>query len=152
MRTETLEVRGMTCGGCERRIRAAVSALPGVADVVGPESVPARLRPLYQGAGGSAVEVVPRASPFSGTARDLVDRIRALPGHGTSFEVTGQTAGELDFLRQIEHRAPWALGAIFLASYLVLAFAFRSALLPAKAVVMNTLSIAASFGVLVWVF
>ena len=34
MRTETLEVRGMTCGGCERRIRAAVSALPGVADVV----------------------------------------------------------------------------------------------------------------------
>ena len=31
MRTETLEVRGMTCGGCERRIRDAVSALPGVA-------------------------------------------------------------------------------------------------------------------------
>ena len=34
MRTETLEVRGMTCGGCERRIRDAVSGLPGVAVVV----------------------------------------------------------------------------------------------------------------------
>lgn len=34
MRTETLEVRGMTCGGCERRIRDAVSALPGVTSVV----------------------------------------------------------------------------------------------------------------------
>jgi len=34
MRTETLDVRGMTCGGCERRIREAVSALPGVSTVV----------------------------------------------------------------------------------------------------------------------
>lgn len=34
MRTEALEVRGMTCGGCERRIRDAVSGLPGIATVV----------------------------------------------------------------------------------------------------------------------
>jgi copper chaperone len=34
VRTETLGVRGMTCGGCERRVNDAVSAIPGVAAVV----------------------------------------------------------------------------------------------------------------------
>jgi copper chaperone len=34
VRTETLDVRGMTCGGCERRVNDAVSAIPGVVAVV----------------------------------------------------------------------------------------------------------------------
>lgn len=34
MRTETIEVHGMMCGGCEQRVHAAVSALDGVSDVV----------------------------------------------------------------------------------------------------------------------
>jgi len=34
VRTETIEVHGMMCGGCERRVREAVSALDGVSDVV----------------------------------------------------------------------------------------------------------------------
>ena len=82
----------------------------------------------------------------------MVRRIRRLPGHGPRFLVTGETAGELDFLAQIEGRAPWAVAFVFAASYLVLAVAFRSVLLPVKAIVMNSLSIAGAFGVLVWVF
>ena len=45
----------------------------------------------------------------------------ACPGHGPRFLVTGETAGELDFLAQIEDRAPWAAAFVFLATYLVLA-------------------------------
>jgi len=120
----------------------SLARVPGVARVARVESGPA----------GTAVELTPAVSPFSDAGRDVVRRIRRLPGHGPRFLVTGETAGELDFLAQIEGRAPWAVAFVFAASYLVLAAAFRSVLLPVKAIVMNTLSIAGAFGVLVWVF
>jgi RND superfamily putative drug exporter len=119
-----------------------LAAVPGVAGVAQVE----------RGPRGSAIDLTPAVSPFTDAGRNVVDRIRALPGHGPRFLVTGETAGELDFLAQIEDRAPWAAAFVILASYLVLALAFRSALLPLKAIVMNCLSIAGAFGVLVWVF
>jgi putative drug exporter of the RND superfamily len=112
----------------------------------------ARVAGVQRGPRGSAIDVTPAVSPFTDAGRSVVDRIRALPGHGPQFLVTGETAGELDFLAQIEGRAPWAAAFVVLASYLVLAVAFRSLLLPLKAIVMNSLSIVGAFGVLVWVF
>jgi RND superfamily putative drug exporter len=140
--------RGGDVAGLERR----AAAVPGVASVRGPASASPAVRASLEGAGGAAVEVVLEADPHSAAARRVVERIRALPGHGDGFLVTGQTAGELDFLDQIESRAPWAVAFIFAVTYAVLFLAFRSALLPVKAIVMNTLSIAASLGVLVWIF
>jgi uncharacterized membrane protein YdfJ with MMPL/SSD domain len=123
-------------------LAARASRLPGAAGVVD----------VTRNARGAAVEIAPRANPFSEQARDLVREIRRLPGHGSLFVVTGQTAGELDFLDQIRSRAPYAVAWVFMVSYLILFAAFRSALLPLKAIVMNSLSIAASLGVLVWIF
>jgi RND superfamily putative drug exporter len=111
-----------------------------------------RVAQVQRGPGGAAIDLVPSVSPFTDAGRQVVRRIRRLPGHGPRFLVTGETAGELDFLAQIEGRAPWAAAFVFAASYLVLAVAFRSVLLPVKAIVMNSLSIAGAFGVLVWVF
>jgi putative drug exporter of the RND superfamily len=129
---------GTDLGPLVRRL----AAVPGVA----------RVARVQRGPRGSAIDLVPAVSPFTDAGRRVVDRIRALPGHGPRFLVTGETAGELDFLAQIEGRAPWAAAFVVLASYLVLALAFRSLLLPLKAIVMNSLSIAGAFGVLVWVF
>ena len=112
----------------------------------------ARIAQVERGPGGTAIDLMPAVSPFTDAGRAVVTRIRRLPGHGPRFLVTGETAGELDFLAQIEDRAPVAVAFVFLATYLVLALAFRSVLLPLKAIVMNTLSIAGAFGVLVWVF
>jgi uncharacterized membrane protein YdfJ with MMPL/SSD domain len=121
---------------------ARARAVPGVAAVAGVQSGP----------GGSAISLIGTAQPSTAAARDLIGRLRALPGHGSAFLVTGETAGELDFLNQIRDRAPWAVGLIFAATYLVLLIAFRSVLLPLKAIVMNSLSIGGALGVLVWVF
>jgi trehalose monomycolate/heme transporter len=107
---------------------------------------------IERGPGGSAIDLTPAADPFTGAGRAVVNRVRSLPGHGPEFLVTGETAGELDFLAQIENRAPWAALVVFLATYVVLTAAFGSLLLPLKAIIMNTLSIAAAFGVLVWIF
>jgi RND superfamily putative drug exporter len=119
-----------------------LAAVPGVA----------RVAAVQRGPRGSAIDLTPAVSPFTDAGRAVVDRIRALPGHGPLFLVTGETAGELDFLAQIKGRAPWAAAFVILATYFVLALAFRSVLLPVKAIVMNSLSIAGAFGVLVWVF
>ena len=139
---------GVRLDPLERR----VAAVPGVAAALGPDQVPPGQRRAFTGPSGSVIEVTGAMNPFSNAARRLVGRLRALPGHGTAFWVTGETAGARDFLSQIQGRAPWAYAAIVIAMYAVLAAAFRSVLLPLKAIIMNTLSVAATFGVLVWVF
>jgi RND superfamily putative drug exporter len=66
--------------------------------------------------------------------------------------VTGHTAFDLDFLALVRAHAPRAVALIVAATYVVLFMLLGSILLPAKAVVMNFLSISASYGALVWIF
>jgi len=82
-------------------------------------------------------------------ARDL----RALdPGPGASALVGGTSASTVDLVDSIGGRLPW-MGAFVVAVMLVLLFlAFGSLVLPLKAVVMNVVSLGASFGVVTWIF
>src|SRR5262249_50175143 len=66
--------------------------------------------------------------------------------------VTGHTAFDIDFSQLVRHNAPRAVALIVVATYVVLFLLLGSILLPAKAVVMNFLSITASYGALVWIF
>jgi uncharacterized membrane protein YdfJ with MMPL/SSD domain len=66
--------------------------------------------------------------------------------------VTGQTALDLDFAQAIARHAPVTVAVIMVATYLVLVLLLGSLLLPLTAVVMNVLSISASYGALVWIF
>ena len=86
-------------------------------------------------------------------ARELVKRIRALPDPPDGeLLVTGATAFDVDTIDFITSRATRAVPFVVLATYVALFFLLGSVLLPLKAVVMNLLSIAASFGALVFVF
>jgi RND superfamily putative drug exporter len=91
--------------------------------------------------------------PSSAGARALVDEIRS--GHppvGGRLLVTGQTAFDLDIIDLVTRHAPLTVGLVMLATYVVLFLLLGSVLLPLKAVVMNLLSITASYGALVWIF
>lgn len=66
--------------------------------------------------------------------------------------VTGAPAVLVDLLVRLRERAPFALGFTGIAMFFVLAWAFRSVVVPLKAIVMNCLSMTASFGALVWIF
>src|SRR3989441_1935816 len=66
--------------------------------------------------------------------------------------LTGPTAFDLDFIQVVRDAAPAAIAFVVLATYLALFWLLRSVLLPLKAVVMNLLSITASYGALVWIF
>jgi RND superfamily putative drug exporter len=95
----------------------------------------------------------------SGTqeSMDLVQRIRDryVPEAGfrnAEVIVTGAPAFGVDFIDRAYGAFPWLILAVLVLSYLLLLRAFRSIVLPAKAVVMNLLSVAATYGVLVLVF
>lgn len=99
------------------------------------------------------VQVIPRVSPTSHEAQDLVRAIRALRHDiGMRVWVDGTAAEVLDVTARLYEQFPRALLLIVVAIYLVLLVQFRSLVLPLKAVAMNTLSILASYGALVLVF
>lgn len=130
-------------------LRQAIEADPAVAAVTN-----ALDEPGGAGVGRDLVllDVTATHTPASDGARDLVGRIRDLPLTGGQVLVTGPDAVSRDLADTIASDAPWALGFVVLAVYLVLLLTLRSVLLPLKAVVMTLLSITASFGALVWVF
>jgi RND superfamily putative drug exporter len=101
-----------------------------------------------------AVLTVLSARPAgSDAARALVRAIRALhPAGDGQLLVTGQPAYDLDTVALIARDAPAALGFIVVMTYLVLFVLLGSVVLPLKAVLTDMLSIAASFGLLVWIF
>ncbi|GLZ75644.1 membrane protein [Actinorhabdospora filicis] len=87
--------------------------------------------------------------PESGDARAIVRDIRDL---GPSVHVTGQTAILEDQLTGLTDRLPWMALLVAGVTLILLFLAFGSVLLPIKAVLMNVVSIGASFGVIVWIF
>ncbi|HEV8656374.1 MAG TPA: MMPL family transporter [Candidatus Limnocylindria bacterium] len=98
-------------------------------------------------------DVVASHALYSDEARQLVRDIRAIepPTAGEKL-VTGFTAIDLDTVNFIVGRTPTAVAFVMLATIVVLFILLGSVVLPLKAVVMNLLSISASFGALVWVF
>ncbi len=66
--------------------------------------------------------------------------------------VTGQTAASADFNHQLKHAMPLVIGFVLAFAFLLLLFAFRSLVVPLLAILLNLLSVAAAYGVLVMVF
>jgi RND superfamily putative drug exporter len=133
---------------------------------IAPSSViaPARLTPAQAHTASlldPANQVVQiRASGYSDsgttTATNLVHRIREqyVPAAGFPGKVlvTGAPEFGVDFLAKAYGAFPWLLAAVLVLSYFLLLRAFRSVILPIKAVFMNLLSVAATYGVLVVLF
>jgi RND superfamily putative drug exporter len=120
-----------------------VAALPGVtsADVTG------------VGGNAARVSLQHELDPQSVQARELVSDVRAVPPpEGATVLVAGPTAQLVDLLAGLRHYLPWMILSMVLATLLLLFLAFGSVVLPVKAVIMNVLSLSASFGALVWVF
>src|SRR3954454_56407 len=109
---------------------------------------------------GRIVQIRAAGRTDAGTqaAIDLVERIRTrhVPAArfpaGSDVLLTGAPAFGVDFVDKAYGAFPWLLLAVLLVSYLLLPRAFRSVVLPAKAVIMNLLSVSAAYGVLVLAF
>ena len=99
------------------------------------------------------VEVISKYQLLDMDSKTLVQTIRNTdPGHGIKILVDGGTAGNIDYVTSLYSDFPTAVLIVAITTYIVLLFLFRSLVLPLKALIMNTLSILASYGALVIIF
>ncbi|MCL1601607.1 MAG: MMPL family transporter [Actinomycetia bacterium] len=80
------------------------------------------------------------------------DVVPTLSDSSTRVLVGGETAGTLDFLVQTDKYTPIVFAVVLGLSFVLLTVAFRSVVIPAKAIVMNLLSVAAAYGLVVAFF
>lgn len=94
--------------------------------------------------------LMPDIDPSSSQAHQLIRDLRI--ELGDIGLVDGKTASEVDFNDALAEGAPFAIGVIILATFILLFLMTGSILVPLKALVINILSIAASLGITTWVF
>ncbi|SBW19877.1 MmpL domain-containing protein [Candidatus Protofrankia californiensis] len=136
-------VQSPVAGDVVRRARAVDGVVTATAPT-GPES---------NQAGTSLIIAVPDKETAGGSSTDPIRRMRSalhdVPG---VIGLTGIGALQLDYLHGVYGVFPWALALIVIVTYVLLVRAFRSLLLPLKAVLLNLVSLGATFGatVLFW--
>ncbi|MFF9120514.1 MMPL family transporter [Streptomyces massasporeus] len=107
--------------------------------------------PQTSAAGDTVVlTTLPTTAPADAETSATLERIRDLVPDNVA--VSGMTAMTDDLTRQLAVTLPVFVGAILVASFLLLMLVFRSIAIPVKAVVMNLLSIGGAYGVVVAVF
>ncbi|MFI5273509.1 MAG: MMPL family transporter, partial [Ktedonobacterales bacterium] len=107
----------------------------------------------YAGSDVTMVQVISKYGMLDARSEALVQAIRATaPPAGLRVLVDGGTGGVIDYVNTLYGAFPMALLIVALVTYLVLMLLFRSLVLPLKALVMNALSIMASYGSLVFIF
>jgi RND superfamily putative drug exporter len=121
---------------------AAIAKVGGVQTTVAPAD--------WRRDGTAIVTIIPTADANSAAGRATLDRIRATEIAGVT--VGGEAAQSADFLHAVYGNFPLMILAISILTFVLLARAFRSLVLPLKAVLLNLLSVAAAWGltVLVW--
>jgi trehalose monomycolate/heme transporter len=101
----------------------------------------------------SLISVTYTGEPTGDVAHDAVREIRDLvPPAGADVSVSGRSAADVDLLDSLWTLLPWMALIMASATLVLLFLAFGSVVLPVKAVLMNLVSIGASFGVVVWAF
>jgi putative drug exporter of the RND superfamily len=100
------------------------------------------------------ITVVPKGSPTSSVTKDLVNETRdtTIPASGVDAHVGGSTAQQLDLADLIAKRLPLIIAVVVGLSMLLLLVAFRSAIVPLQAAVVNLLAVGAAYGIVTAVF
>jgi RND superfamily putative drug exporter len=100
---------------------------------------------------GALFDVATSVDPFSGRGSDLVHHLRDAEASWPVY-FSGAAAFNVDAMAGLGQDLPLALGLIALATFVVLFLFTGSVVVPLKALVLNLLSLSATFGAMVWVF
>jgi putative drug exporter of the RND superfamily len=130
-------------GADPHAIAAKVSKVDGVAGA----AVPAG----WQRGESSIVEAFPAIDGAAPGIQRIVDRVDASL-QGTGGTLGGTAATDRDFVHAIYGNFPYVLAFVLILTLILLARAFRSIVLPIKAAVLNLVSLAAAFGIVVFIF
>jgi len=134
------------------KLRTTLAGTPGVAAVSQPN--------VNEKGDAATLTVIPTSKPQDSATKDLLStlRDRVVPAATKSapalaaVSIGGATASTVDFGDVLSSKLPLFIGVVIGLSLLLLAVVFRSLLIPAKAAVLNLLSIGAALGVITFVF
>ncbi|HET6448035.1 MAG TPA: MMPL family transporter [Conexibacter sp.] len=134
-------------GTAPERVASALAGVDGISGASAPSD------PAWRQNGSAIVLAFPVEDGSSGSWRGTVDDVRSVAhAQGGAVRVGGQPSQNKDFIDAVYGNFPLMLALVGIVTFLLLARAFRSVLLPAKAVILNVLSVAAAWGVLVIVW
>ena len=137
----------LVSGGAPDAVAAAIAKVPGIHGVSAPDT------PQWRSGGTAIVNAFPTPDGSTQASRDLVETVRSVAHDaGPQAGIGGIVPQNADFIDAVYSNFPLMIAAIALITFVLLARAFRSLLLPAKAVILNIVSVAAAWGVLelVW--
>ncbi|MGX7681805.1 MMPL family transporter [Jatrophihabitans sp. DSM 45814] len=128
----------------------AANTATQIAKVEGVEHVFISSAPSSNREGMTSIVVVPDTETVNSQSVDVVKRVKsAVDGLPGVVGVAGVGAAQIDFLHAVYGHFPLMLLIIALLTYVLLMRAFRSLLLPLKAVLLNLISLAATLGLMV---
>jgi len=130
-------------GGNAKKIAAELRTVPGVAGAATPAG--------WHRRSDSLIEAFPTIDGSAPGIQGIVDRVNEKL-QGTNGTLTGVTAVDRDFVHALFGSFPYVLALVLLLTLILLTRAFRSIVLAVKAAILNLLSLAAAFGVIVLVF
>ncbi|HYF46038.1 MAG TPA: MMPL family transporter, partial [Acidimicrobiales bacterium] len=137
------------------RVDTLTGSYEGGAKIPGSDSeIVADLLARFEAQDGSEatwLSVVPDVEPISAEGETLVEALRDVDAPSESL-VGGTSAELVDTKGAIADRLPWAIGLIAVVTFLLLFFMVGSLLVPLKALLLNVLSLTATFGAMVWIF
>ena len=129
--------------GDPQAVAVKVRRVPGIEGVAVP--------PDWRKGPDSLVEAFPDADGAAKSTRGTIKRTRATL-KGTDGTLGGVAGEDRDFVAAVYSNFPYVLGFVVLLTFILLARAFRSIILPIKAVVLNLISLLAAYGIIVFIF
>jgi RND superfamily putative drug exporter len=138
-------------------VKAVIAKLDPTSGVTGAAAPTGR---GWRGPGYTIVESFANVDASSKPARGIIDNLQSntLPAvanqvdRGTQITLAGQAPEDRDFVHAVYGKFPLMFAFVIVLTFLLLARAFRSLILPLKAVVLNLLSLAAAYGIIVIIF
>jgi putative drug exporter of the RND superfamily len=124
-------------------IAAKLRSVPGVDGAVA--------LPDWRQGGDSVVEAFPAVDGAAPQIQSIVNRVHGALD-GTDATLGGVAAADRDFVHAVYGNFPYVLGFVVLLTFILLARAFRSLVLPLKAAILNLVSLGAAFGIIVFIF
>ncbi|HEX2468444.1 MAG TPA: MMPL family transporter [Solirubrobacterales bacterium] len=129
------------------KVAAELDEVEGIHGAVAPDTGD------WRRSGTAIVEAIPVPDSGSDEGEATLEAVRSTAhAAGPDVRVGGQPAANDDFIDAVYGSFPLMIALITITTFILLARAFRSLLLPAKAIVLNVLSVAAAWGVLVLVW
>jgi len=131
--------------GAARTVQHKLAAVPGIAAVADSAAADSNR------SGTTVLIAIPEAANLNSSASTAVTEARnAISGLPGVIGIAGLGAIQLDYVHAVFGNFPLMLGVIAVLTLVLLAGAFRSVVLPVKAVVLNLVSLAATFGAITW--